>query len=160
EYLRRLCGSGIFHNPNEMCYPLVVGMMICLYYVSGRRFPMLARLLCLAVLVLLGYALTLTHSRGGFLGLLVALLSMLLVRLGWRKALPFAVLVLPVVFFLFGGRQTDLSVDSGTGQARVQLWSDGLVLFMGAPLFGIGAGNYASAAGLVAHNTFVQDYAE
>jgi O-antigen ligase len=155
-----LCGSGIFHNPNELCYPLVVAMMICLYYVSGKRSPFLVRLLCLAALGLFGYAMTLTHSRGGFLGLLVALLSLLFARFGWRKAIPVAVLVLPIVFFLFGGRQTDLNVDTGTGQTRVQLWSDGLVLFMRAPIFGIGSGNYASRAGLVAHNTFVQNYAE
>jgi O-antigen ligase len=160
EYLRRLCGSGIFHNPNELCYPLVVAMMICLYFVSGKRWHFLVRLLCLAALGLFGYALTLTHSRGGFLGLLLALLSLLISRFGWRKAVPFAVLVLPVLFLLFGGRQTDLSVDKGTGQTRVQLWSDGLVLFTGAPIFGIGTGNYASAAGLVAHNTFVQNFAE
>lgn len=160
EYLRRLCGSGIFHNPNELCYPLVVGMMICLYYVGGRRCHLLARLVCLAALGLLGYALTLTHSRGGFLGLLVALLGLLIARFGWRKAVPFALVSLPVLFVVFGGRQTDLNVESGTGQTRVQLWSDGLVLFMRAPLFGIGTGNYQSRAGLVAHNTFVQNYAE
>jgi hypothetical protein len=160
EYLHRLCGSGIFHNPNELCYPLVVAMMACLYYVSGKRSHFLVRLLCLAGLGLFGYAMTLTHSRGGFLGLLVAMLCLLFARFGWRKAVPVAALVLPILFLLFGGRQTDLSTDSGTGQTRVQLWSDGLVLFMRAPFFGIGTGKYQSAAGLVAHNTFVQNYAE
>jgi O-antigen ligase len=159
-FLRRLCGSGIFHNPNEFCYPIVLGMMIALYYVCGRSSNLLARLLCLAAVGLFAYALTLTFSRGGLLGLLVALGSFLLARYGWRKALPFGILVLPALLFLSGGRQADFSLDSGTGQERIRLWSDGLVLFMRAPFFGIGTGNYAEAAGHVAHNTFIQCYTE
>jgi O-antigen ligase len=159
-FLRRLCGSGIFHNPNEFCYPIILGMVIGLYYVCGQRSNLLVRLLCLASLGVFGYALTLTFSRGGLLGVMVALGSLVLARYGWRKALPFAVLVLPALLFLFGGRQADFSLESGTGQERIRLWSDGLVLFMRAPFFGIGTGNYAEAAGHVAHNTFIQCYTE
>lgn len=159
-FLRRLCGSGIFHNPNEFCYPIVLGMVISLYYVTGRGSNPLVRLLCLAALGLFGYALTLTFSRGGLLGLMIALGSFLLARFGWRKALPFGALVLPALLAFFGGRQADFSLDSGTGQERIRLWSDGLVLFMRAPFFGIGTGNYAEAAGHVAHNTFIQCYTE
>ena len=51
-------------------------------------------------------------------------------RFGWRKALLVSALVLPVLLAVFGGRMTDLSATSeGTGQARLQLWRDGMVLF-------------------------------
>jgi O-antigen ligase len=159
-FLRRLCGSGIFHNPNEFCYPIVLGTMIGLYYLCGRSSNFLVRLLCLAALGLFGFALTLTFSRGGLLGLMIALGGLLCARYGWRKALPFAVLALPALLLVSGGRQADFSVNSGTGQERIRLWSDGLVLFMRAPFFGIGTGNYAGAAGHVAHNTFIQCYTE
>jgi O-antigen ligase len=92
--------------------------------------------------------------------MLIAVGSFLFARFGWRKALPFAVLLLPGLLVVFGGRQADFSLDSGTGQERIRLWSDGLVLFMRAPFFGIGTGNYAEAAGHVAHNTFIQCYTE
>jgi O-antigen ligase len=117
-------------------------------------------LLGVAALGFLGYALSLTHSRGGFVSLLSALLSFLFARYGWRKALPFACLVLPVLFVLFAGRQTDLETGSGTGQTRIQMWNDGLVFLAKAPVFGIGPGQYKGAAGLVAHNSFVQAYGE
>jgi O-antigen ligase len=159
-FLRRLCGSGIFHNPNEFCYPVVLGMVIALYFLCGSRSPLLLRCLCLALLALFAYALTLTFSRGGLLGLLIALGTFLFARFGWRKALPFAIVLLPALLALPGGRQADFSLESGTGQERIRLWSDGLVLFMRAPFFGIGTGKYAEAAGHVAHNTFIQCYTE
>jgi len=159
EYLLRLCGSGIFHNPNEFCYPAGMAMMICLCYLCSRQL-LLIRALCVAALGFLGYAITLTHSRGGFVGLLIGLLSFLVARFGWRKALPVAALVLPVLFILFGGRQTDLDIDSGTGQGRIQLWNDGLVLFTRAPFFGLGTGLFREEIGHVVHNAYLQAYSE
>src|SRR5207244_1827237 len=76
KYLLRLCGSGIFHNPNELCYPAGMAMMLSLFYVTGGR-SILIRAFCLAALAFVGYAVTLTHSRGGFVGLLIGLLSFL-----------------------------------------------------------------------------------
>jgi O-antigen ligase len=159
NYLLRLCGSGIFHNPNEFCYPVSAAMIICLYYLDRRR-SLMIRVFCLAALLFFGYAISLTHSRGGFVGLLAGLLTFLFARYGWRKALPVAALVLPVLFVLFGGRQTDLDIESGTGQTRIQMWNDGLVFLVRNPLFGIGTGQYRGAAGLVAHNSFIQAYGE
>ena len=101
----------------------------------------------------------LTHSRGGFLGMLAALVVLLAARFG-RKALPLGLLVLPAVFVLFAGRQTSISLGSGTGQSRVQLWHEGMILFVGRPLFGIGSERYADYAGHVAHNSFIHGYTE
>jgi O-antigen ligase len=158
--LLRLCGSGIFHNPNEFCYPVGMAMMVCLFFVSSPQSLWLLRALCIGALGFLGYAVTLTHSRGGFVGLLIGVLSFLFARFGWRKALPVAAVLLPVLFLLFAGRQTDLDIDSGTGQQRIQLWNDGLVLFTQAPLFGIGARLFVEQIGRVVHNTYLQAYSE
>ena len=108
----------------------------------------------------LGYAVTLTHSRGGFVGLLIGLFSFLVARFGWRKALPVAAALLPVLFLLFGGRQTDLDVNTGTGQGRIQLWNDGLVKFTTAPIFGLGTGLFVEEIGHVVHNSYIQAYSE
>src|SRR5205823_3488992 len=74
--------------------------------------------------------------------------------------IPLAAVVLPALFALFAGRQTDLSAAGGTGQARIQLWSEGLALFREAPFFGVGQGSYAEHVDQVAHNSFVECYAE
>lgn len=157
--IRRLCSSGIFHDPNDLCLILVTSMAICLYGVTDGRLGLL-RALWLAPLVLFGYALTLTYSRGGFVALLASLMILFYARFGWRKAIPLAILAVPAMFLLFGGRQTDLSTSGDTGQQRIQAWAEGLELFRRAPLFGIGEGRFVDEIGKVAHNSYVHAYTE
>ncbi len=155
----RMRSTGIFNDPNDLCLLLVTSIVLSLYHLTNPAQRLLA-LLWLAPLALFGYGLMLTQSRGGFLALLAALAALIASRLPWRKSLPAAVVVLPLLFVLFGGRQTSLTTAEGTGQDRVQLWSEGLTLFHQAPLFGIGRGEYLEQVGMVAHNSFVHAYVE
>ena len=118
--IKRLGSTGLFQDPNDMCLMLVMAMVISLYQLIERR-----RLYWLAGLVLFGHALTLTHSRGGFLGMLVALVVLLAARFG-KCVVPLGMLVLPVVFVLFAGRQTNLSGSfSGQGSGSTARCSSG-----------------------------------
>jgi len=156
----RLCGSGIFHDPNDMCLALTMGVVIGLYWLSDKRVGSL-RLLCLPALLLFGYTFRLTQSRGGLLGLLLALLVLSGTRFGWRKAILLALFLVPGALLLGGGRQTDFNLEGGdTGQQRVQIWSEGLALLRDSPLFGIGTGQYGEEVGHVAHNSFVHAFTE
>jgi O-antigen ligase len=136
-------------------------MAISVYGLSDQRSGPW-RIIWVALLGLFGYALTLTQSRGGFLALMVGSLVLIYAHFGVRRLIPLAVIILPVLFVLFAGRQTniDLSNSGDTGHARIELWSDGLALFRQTPLFGIGAGEYAEQVGLVAHNSYVNSYTE
>ncbi len=49
---------------------------------------------------------------------------------------------------------------SGTGQSRVQLWSEGLQMLKQSPLLGIGYGQYFEEVGHVAHNSFLHCFVE
>jgi hypothetical protein len=158
-YLLRLCGAGIFHDPNDFALILITAMVVCLYRIAERGTGP-ARIVWLGPLLLFTFALTKTHSRGGFMALLTALVILLVGRFGWRRALPLLIATLPAVFILFAGRQTNLSATSDTGQQRIQIWSDGLVLFRATPLFGIGQNRYAEVVGIVAHNSFVHAFVE
>jgi putative inorganic carbon (HCO3(-)) transporter len=157
--VQQLQGLGIFADPNDLCLILVPAMMFCLYKLGDSRsrpqFPLWA-----GQLILFGTTLALTHSRGGFLALLAAILVLLFVRLGWKRTIPLAVVILPIMFVLFAGRQTNLEMGSGTAQSRIQLWSLSMAAFRQAPLFGIGDGLLADEIGQVSHNSFVQSYAE
>ena len=152
--LPRLGSTGLFQDPNDMCLMLVMAMTICLYQIVERR-----RWYWSGPLALFAHALMLTHSRGGFLAMLGALVVLLLARYG-RKAMPLGLVVLPAVFALFAGRQTSLSLGSGTGQSRVQLWLEGMILFVRHPVFGIGSNRYDQYADHVAHNSFIHCYTE
>jgi putative inorganic carbon (hco3(-)) transporter len=153
-----LCSTGIFNDPNDLSLILVMAMVLCLYFLGGSC-GRPSGWLWVAPLGLFGYAMLLTQSRGGLLALVAALLVLFWERFGGRKAILLGALVLPLVFQL-GGRQTNMATSEGTGQARIQLWSEGLTAFRQAPLFRIGVGRYEEEFGQVAHNSFIHCFTE
>ena len=156
---RRLCGFGIFNDPNDLCLILVLAVVLGAYLLGDPHLGWLGYLLA-GPPALFGYALLLTQSRGGLLALVAGVLVFGWERFGWRKTAGLATVLLPTMLLLSGGRQTNLTTSEGTGQARIQLWSEGLDAFRRSPLFGIGVGRYEEECGLVAHNSFVHAYAE
>ena len=157
--VRRLQATGPFHDPNDLCVLLVVGILLAAHGLTDRRKGSW-RLAWLGPSFVLLYALALTQSRGGFIALLGGLLVFLHARFGWSATLGLGALLVPALFFVFAGRQTDISATSGTGQERIQIWSDGLMLFREAPLFGVGMNEYELSVGHVAHNSYLQAFAE
>lgn len=150
----QLIATGIYNDPNDLCSILVVATLIALYRLCNPQGG-LARLLWLGPIAVYLYALILTQSRGGLLALLAGLMTLFVARFGWRRAIPLAVVTLPAILLLSGGRQTRISTSEGTAQGRMMLWVDGIRLLSHSPIFGIGAGQYAEELGLVAHNSFV-----
>jgi len=157
--VRRLQATGPFHDPNDLCVLLVVGISLSLYWLTDSR-KGLARLAWVGPLVVLLYALALTQSRGGFLALLGGLFAFLHARFGWKATIGLGAVLAPALFVAFAGRQTDISASAGTGQERIQIWSDGLMLFRDAPLFGVGMNQFEVFVGHVAHNSYLQALAE
>lgn len=155
----RLRSTGLFGDPNDLCLIIVAGLPVSLYWLTDRRLGP-ARYLWAGPTALLGHALFLTQSRGGFLAFLIGLLVFLWTRYGWKRAALLAAVALPAALALFAGRQTDLSAKEDTGLQRVQLWSDALTALREYPLFGAGYDKFKDEAGLVAHNSYLHCYAE
>ena len=80
-------------------------------------------------------------------------------RFGWRRALPLALLALPLLL-RGGGRQVDFDVSGGTGQARIALWDIYIEMFLANPLLGVGADQGMNHAYQVAHNSYIHVFAE
>jgi putative inorganic carbon (hco3(-)) transporter len=157
--IQRMCGTGIFNDPNDLALVLITAIPLCLYWLTDSRHKAL-RPLWIGLILLFGYALMLTHSRGGLLALVAGLTVLLQMRFGSAKTLLFGMLLLPMLLAVFAGRQTEISTSQGTGQTRIQLWCDGLMLFQQAPLFGIGMEAYQNVSYHVAHNSYIHCYAE
>ena len=156
----RLQYTGIFANPNGLSRLMVLAILVSIYFMTAPGAILLAPF-WLALIGLFGHALMLTKSRGGLIGLLAGIAILFVSRFGLKRAIPFGLIALPVVMVMFGGgRQTDLSTDSGTGQDRIQLWQGGMEMFRASPIFGIGMDRYVEFMGLVAHNSFIHAYVE
>src|SRR5271157_2009735 len=156
----RMCGTGIFNDPNDFSMILVLAILTTLYGVESNKGPL--RFLWLAPLGFFLYALKLTYSRGGLLNLSASLITLSWGKYGWKKTLAMSALCLPAMLALFGGRMTsvDTSNPNDTSVGRVRLWAEGFAYFRGSPLFGVGMDEYAKLVGEVAHNSFVHTYVE
>ncbi len=155
----RLVGTGIFNDPNDLSLLLGINIFLCLYWLGDKPSGG-SRFLWVVPLLLFGYALSLTLSRGGLIGLVVGLMVLFRNRYGWWKTIPLATVALPAILLLFAGRQTDISTTQGTAQERILLWSDGLWMFRDRPLFGIGSKEFTSEMGKAAHNSFVEAFTD
>ena len=155
----QLKANGVFDDPNDFCLVLMLSMAVCLYRLNDPAGSVF-RIAWLIPLATFGYAFALTRSRGGFLGVLLALATFLYARFGLKKALPLAAVALPMMFVLFAGRQTSLSTGGGTAQARIQIWVEGITLFRQSPLFGIGFNQFVGVVGIEAHNSFLHTFAD
>lgn len=155
----RMRGTGIFEDPNDLCQVITTCGVICAYGLT-RKASGTRRYFWLAPMALLAAGLLYTHSRGGMLSTLAAIMVLMTYRYGTRVAVAGGVLAIPAIIIL-GGRQTEIDLEDGTGQDRIQLWSDGLSCLKSSDFFfGIGMGEFADMAGLVAHNSFVHAYTE
>lgn len=161
KIIPRLCGCGIFHDPNDLCVLLAVSCVFCLDLVFDRGLHGFLRFLCLPPLIVFLAAIPLTHSRGGLLAVLAGLGTLALSAMG-RKGLWLLLLVVPVALVAMGGRMTRFEVDNAddTSQHRMRAWSDGLVAVRSSPLIGLGQGTYPDVAGLQAHNSYVETFTE
>ncbi len=158
-FMTRLTSIGMFNNPNDLARVILVGVMLCIYCFDDKKFG-LWRYLWAIPLSILGYAMHLTYSRGGFVGMVAGIGALVMTRLSVRKRIIAAAVLLPVLLIGFAGRSTDIDATSGTGKERVDLWRDALVDFKSSPIYGIGVGEFGEESGLLAHNSFVQAYVE
>ena len=158
--VRRMRGTGIFQDPNDMAMMICATGVVCTYFLTNPLAGKL-RLLWLLPMLVLFVGLLSTKSRGGLLACGLAGLTLLSVRYGGRVAFA-AALVGVCVLPLVAGRQADMDLEEGgTGHERITIWRDGLAeLKSPALLFGTGQGTYGDIAGLVAHNSFVHSYVE
>jgi O-antigen ligase len=157
--LARLCGVGVYNNPNDLSRILVVGVMLCLYCFGNRGFGVLRYLWALPI-GFFTYALQLTYSRGGFLALVTSILTLTMSHFGRARSLLLSAIMLPVLFAMFAGRTTSIDTSGGTGQQRIQIWRDAFAEMQASPVFGVGVGQLTETLHIMAHNSFVQCFAE
>ena len=170
----RAAWVGIFANPNEVAYSLVVLLPLAAYLAWAGGW--MARLSLLGIsLVYLG-AIFVTFSRGGLIGL-VAIVEFIALR---QKSLWLQIVILVVVAggVLFGERHWSRNEDFSqlnndlSFQQRIVTSEVGLKMFADHPVSGVGIGcsvvawplyapgNLYTRGALVTHNTFVQVFGE
>ena len=158
--VRRMRGTGIFMDPNDMSKVICATGVLCAFFLTDSKSSWL-RFGWLIPMIVLLVGLLATGSRGGLLACGLAGLTLVAVRFGGKVAIIAAVMAACVIPFAAGRRGDSGMDEGGTGHERIQLWRDGFQeLKSPALLFGTGQGSYPDIAGLVAHNSFIHAYVE
>ncbi len=159
QYVERIRGTGIFQDPNDFGLILVTGLVFCASFLTSPRRG-LQRYLWLLPLGLTLAALALTHSRGALLSLLCAIPAAVLHRHAGKLS-GWPLLLIPLLALVFSSRMTDISsLHEGTGQSRIQIWSDSLLVWRQNPVFGLGQGLLQDELGVGSHNSILHCFAE
>ncbi len=170
----RAAWVGIFANPNEVAYSLVILLPLIAFLAAGLG--ILPRLALLGVALLFTAAILVTFSRGGVVGL-VAVMGLFawrkrsMVLLGLMLLLVVAGLLLAARYWSRGENFNNLNQDTSFRQ-RLATSQAGLSMFADNPVLGVGPGCsviawplYAPAdlytrGALVTHNSFIQALSE
>ena len=166
-YRARGRGSGIFGNPNDMALYLVsmVPIALALGLISRHR---LRRWFFIGVAALILVAIGMSYSRGGFLGLIVAL-GFFTIRIAPRRKLEIVLggcvtlTAVLVAFPSYAIRLASILIPSldpvGSSDSRKGELMRSLYIAIRHPLLGIGMNNYPtemSYLGTATHNSYTQ----
>lgn len=165
-------GEGIYRDENTFAMFFVSGLPF-IYYLGWEIKTKWLKLLLWAFIPFGWHAIFLTGSRGGLLGTVVIMITLLL--LSHRKIL---VIPLMLIFLLFYQLQAgdvmhnrseyivNIDGEHSAGD-RITAWKGGLRIVMDHPVTGVGLGSFITALPdyiesrhMVAHNTLVQFAAE
>jgi putative inorganic carbon (HCO3(-)) transporter len=168
--------ASVTYDPNDVAMMMVCALPLAAFAAVALRG--VRRLLAIGAVLVCVLTIILTMSRGGFIGLVVVSV-LLLLRLGTASLAPRLVILAIVAALLMaaaparywelmstiwaptlGGEYLEAGVFT-----RVALWKGGVQLFLTNPLTGVGIGMYEVAEGLshggrgkwsAAHNSFLQ----
>ncbi|MEQ1512397.1 MAG: O-antigen ligase family protein [Lysobacteraceae bacterium] len=150
---------GIFNDPNDLgllfvtCIPMAA-------YLSGRGGLLgLRRLFWLLITGVLVYGVYLTDSRGALLALLAVMGVYIWQRKGLFVAGALGAMAVAVLLAL-PSRFSEIDAEEESAQGRIESWYEGLQMFQGHPVFGVGPDQYTDYNPLTAHNSFVLVLAE
>jgi hypothetical protein len=179
ETFRFVTGSGrlasFMDNPNANANVIALTLPLLLYLWFSRKWP---RLLVLAALAILGYALVATSSVGGLLWGLAGVAVFLVLTINWRVVMGVAICiavaiplldsygpaVLPEAFQerVLSAVESGSMANAGTFSFRMNLIQEALNLVDDHLLIGMGADQYRVASNLNApvHDAYLLLWAE
>jgi O-antigen ligase len=141
-------------NPNGLAF--LVLLLICLGYFMTKHSPFKIRLGCYLTVPILTYALLLTKSRTGIIGLSIVLSGIIIrskKKILWVVCITLAA---SIIFInadpIYQDRWLSINVfrsdlkGSATAHGRISGWISGFQVFLNKPLFGHGLGTSSEAA--------------
>ena len=156
---KRICGFGVFHDPNDFAQFLLVGTALLGLFWRKGQFAFNLILLFVPWTILF-YAIYLTYSRGALFGAAVILFVAISGRIGKMGSAIMAGLLFAVMLAMNFGGGREISIREGSAAGRIVAWGAGISQLKQFPVFGVGFGQFTEYNDLTAHNSFVLCFAE
>lgn len=159
EVFYRACGPGFLGDPNDFAQHLTLSIAL-LGVIWKRQSPFRNLFFVILPLIIMSYGIYITASRGALLGIFLLVALVLKDKMGMGGPVLGGVVVVGLVSFLgFGGGRA-ISMSSGSGGGRLDIWSDALSAFLSFPFRGVGFGAIRDYTFLTAHNTLLLCFTE
>jgi putative inorganic carbon (HCO3(-)) transporter len=146
--------NGIFGNPNDLALTMVTFLPPAIVIALTRRHSVGKRLTAALISTLMLATIVFTKSRGGMLGLVAAIVTLLLLGRRVRRGFPAALVAVLLIASPFAPAsfwtrmasivddQQDSKEFTGSREARRIVMEEGIKVFMERPLTGVGAGQF------------------
>ena len=158
--LDRIYGTGIFNDPNDLGMTFVMSVPLFLFVIARTETGFITRGLSLIGLGAVLLALYYTNSRGAIVGLAAAMVCLSFLRYRTVAGTIAAVALLGVIVVAAPSRGSEMDAGESSAQSRIQSWAEGWNMLKSHPLTGVGFNQYLDYHIRVAHNSFVETFAE
>jgi putative inorganic carbon (hco3(-)) transporter len=158
--LDRIYGTGIFNDPNDLGMTFVMSVPLFLFVIGRAGTGLITRGLSLVGLGAVLLALYYTNSRGALVGLAAAMVCLSFLRYRTVAGTIAAVALLGVIVVAAPSRGGEINAGESSAQSRIQSWAEGWNMLKSHPLTGVGFNQYLDYHIRVAHNSFVETFAE
>lgn len=157
----RVQWHGDWDGPNVFAILFIIGIGFAMELMFGP-YGMFTRLWAAAVVASACTAVHFTNSRGAVLALLVMTAFYFKDRFSKPVAITLATLAIVGITAFGPSRMSEVNTQEESARERSWLWEQGLGMLRANPVMGIGRGQFTkhSHEGLLAHNNYVQNFAE
>lgn len=154
---------GLWDGPNVLSLLFNVSIAMAIEFVFGH-YSFIWRLINFISGVILIYGVYATNSRGGFLTLLIIMLTYPIIKLRKRKIAIIIGIALAALFFVYlaPSRINQINTSERSANIRTRLWGNAKDMFRENPILGIGKGRFIleNHRRMAAHSSFMENLPE
>ena len=152
-------GKGLFDNPNDLSYNVVLVVPFALSLIfQSKRF--LGRFAGLFFLITSIYCIYLTRSRGGQVAVSACLFAWIYFWIKNKKVRRRMIIIALLMFLAVVSAKTAGYREDESSMGRIESWSEGWQILKNHPLIGVGKDQFKEYHSLDTHNSFVRASAE
>lgn len=160
-WAHRIRWVGLFNGANSLILAFIIVIPFLLEYLFGD-YSLWQKTFAAIGMSLVTTAFYMANSRGGFLALLIVLVFFVSMKLKNLRGVGLALIVgMLLLFFAAPSRMGEIDDPENSTRGRIEAWSESIDMVKYVdPVFGVGKGQFTKYVRRVAHNAFMQQFAE